>query len=192
MFKNRSESVHRAVLEGSWAILAPRWPQDGPKSPQNLEHRFLGPPLGGNFGSQNRSKSVSRAIRKVMVFMIDLKIDFWSGLVPTYRHLDPQHLPKMGPSWLQNRCKLECWFESCFWKDVRLIFIVFFTTTWHGRSSTNINKHVVFLAFFNFWLLCCWGDLLLGFDRFFTEFLIEHRPTIDQKIKHISLSDSGT
>ena len=107
-FKNRSESVHRAVLEGSWAILAPRWPQDGPKSPQNLENRFLGPPLGGHFGNQNRSKSVSRAIRKVIVFMIGLKIDFWSDLVPTYRHLDPPNHPKMEPSWLPNRCKLEC------------------------------------------------------------------------------------
>ena len=108
MFKNRSESVHRAVLKGSWAILAPRWPQDGPKSSQNLEHRFLGPPLGVHFGSQNRSKSVSRAIRKVIVFMIGLKIDFWSDLVPTWPHLGPPNPPKLGPSWVQNRCKLEC------------------------------------------------------------------------------------
>ena len=106
--QNRSKSVHRAVLEGSWAILAPRWPQDGPKSPQNFENRFLGPPLGGHFGSQNRSKSVSRAIRKVIVFMIGLKIDFWSDLVPTWPHLGPPNPPKMDPSRLQNRCKLEC------------------------------------------------------------------------------------
>ena len=88
--------------------MAPRWPQDGPKSPQNLENRFLGPPLGGHFGSQNRSKSVSRAIRKVIVFMIDLKIDFGIDLLPTWSHLVVQNPPKMVPSWLQNPCKLEC------------------------------------------------------------------------------------
>ena len=34
--------------------MAPRWPQDGPKSSKNLENQFLGPPLGGHFGAQNR------------------------------------------------------------------------------------------------------------------------------------------
>ena len=29
----------------------------------------------------------------------------------------------MEPSWLQNCFKLGCWFEGCFWKDVRTIFI---------------------------------------------------------------------
>ena len=44
-FKNRSESVHRAVLEGSWAILAPRWPQEPPKPRKSIS----GPPSWGPF-----------------------------------------------------------------------------------------------------------------------------------------------
>ena len=66
--------------------------------------RPFNPPNGG----QNPLKLVPRAIQKVIIFLIDLKIDFWSDLVPTWLHLGPQKLPKMGPSWLPNRCKLEC------------------------------------------------------------------------------------
>ena len=75
------------VLGGSWA-------QD--LKMLNLQTKVT--PLGGQVGAQNQSKSVPRAIRKAIIFLIDLKIDFWSDLVPTWPHLDPQNPPKMGSS----------------------------------------------------------------------------------------------
>ena len=95
------------VLGALGGVLGPSWPQDGSKSPKKLENQFLGPPLGGHLGAQNRSKWLPRAIRNVIIFMIDLKIGFWSDLVPTWLPLDPQNPPKMGSSWRQHRSKLE-------------------------------------------------------------------------------------
>ena len=94
--------------------MAPRWPQDGPKSPQNLENRFLGPPLGSHFGAPNRLKSVPRAIRKVIDFMIGLKIDFgaiWCQLGPI---LAPQTFPK----WSQVGSKT----DASWSVDLRVVF----------------------------------------------------------------------
>ena len=126
------KSILGGLLGGSWrvlgvlgGILGPSWPQDGPKSPKDLEKWFLGPPLGAHLGAQNRSKLVPRAIRKVIIFMITLVIDFWIDWVPTWPQLGLQNPPKMGPTWHPNRCKLGCWFESCFWKDLGIIFKVF-------------------------------------------------------------------
>ena len=124
--KNCIEINQNRSTELSWRDLGPSWPQDGPKSAKNFENWFLGLPLGGHFGAQNRSKSGPRAIWKVIVSMIDLKIDFGIDLVPTWHHLGFQNPPKIGPSWLQNRCKLECWFEGCFLMDVGTIFIFFY------------------------------------------------------------------
>ena len=109
-------------------------------------------------------------MRKVIVFMINLKIDFWSDLVPTWLHLGPPNPPKMGPSWLQNRCKLECWFESCFWKDVGTMFIDFLPQLDMAEVANYIEKNNCFLLFFNFWLLCCWDDLLIDFWSIFDWF----------------------
>ena len=102
----------RRPLGGVWgslgAILAPRWPQGGPKRPQDLEKSILGPPLGRQVGGQNRSKIHPEAIEKVIVFLITFGIDFWSDLVPTWLQLGSQNPPKMEPSWDQNPCKLGC------------------------------------------------------------------------------------
>ena len=89
--------------------------------------------FGRQVGAQNRPKSIPRAIWNVINFLMDLKIDFWSDLVPTWPHLDPQNPPKMEPSWLQNRCKLGCWFEGCFWKDLGTIFNDFLLQ--HGKAE---------------------------------------------------------
>ena len=64
--------------------------------------------LGSQNGGPNPSKLLPRAIQKVIIFMIDLKIDFWRDLVPTWLYLNTQNLPKMRSSWLPNRSKLEC------------------------------------------------------------------------------------
>ena len=107
-----SKIAPRRPLGGVWgglgAILAPRWPQGGPKRPQDLEKSILGPPLGSQVGGQNRSKIHPEAIEKVIVFLITFGIDFWSDLVPTWLQLGSQNPPKMEPSWDQNRCRLGC------------------------------------------------------------------------------------
>ena len=99
------------LLDGFWGgfgrILAPRG-------------RVLGD-FGLQVGAQNRPKSIPRAIWNVINFLMDLKIDFWSDLVPSWTPKPS----KNEVSWLPNRCKLGCWLETCFWKDLGIIFNVF-------------------------------------------------------------------
>ena len=102
------------LLGGLGAILSTRWPQDGPKRPQDLEKSILGPPLGSQVGGQNRLKIHPEAIEKVIVFLITFGIDFWSDLVPTWLQLGSQNPPKMEPSWLENRSKLAVGLTAVF------------------------------------------------------------------------------
>ena len=67
------------LLEGLGAILATRWPQDGPERPKNLEKTILGPPLGSQVGGQNLSKIHPEAIEKVILFADTFGIDFKRG-----------------------------------------------------------------------------------------------------------------
>ena len=107
--KNGSQIDQNRSTELSWRGLGPSWPQEGPKSSKKAEKWKFWPSLGGHFGAKNRSKSVPRAIRKVIVFMINLKIDFWSDLEPTWLHLGPKSKksafdppsspPCWGPKW---------------------------------------------------------------------------------------------
>ena len=64
------------LLGGSWGalggILGPSWPQDGPKSQEELEKLFLGPLLG----RQNRPKINPKSIQDVIVFLMGCWIDF--------------------------------------------------------------------------------------------------------------------
>ena len=150
-------------LEGLGRILAPRG-------------RVLGD-FGLQVGAQNRPKSIPRAIWNVINFLMDLKIDFWSDLVPSW----PPTPPKMKPSWLQNRCKLGCWFESCFVMDFGWIFIDFLPQHGMAEVAKIVNSSTFFI---NFWYFGSWAfGLILGliFDRFLVDFGIENRWKIDQK-----------
>ena len=95
-------------FEGSWTDLGPKW-------------RDSGPILASSWGS----KSVQIGSKSDVIFSIDLKIDFWTDLMRTLPHLGPQNPPKMRPSWLQNRVKLGCCFETCFWMDFEAFFLEF-------------------------------------------------------------------
>ena len=118
------------VLGLSWLQVGRSWADLGPKL--GILGRF-----GLQVGAQNRIKSVPRAIWKAIIFSVDLKIDFGSDLVPTWPHLGRQNHPKMMPSWLQNRCKLGRWFDSCFGWDLGTIFIEFCTQ--HNMAEvTNV------------------------------------------------------
>ena len=92
-----------------------------------------------------------------------------------WSHLGPQTPPKMKPSWLQNRCKLGCWFESCFVMDFGWIFIDFLPQ--HGMAE--IAKIVdSFMFFIDFWYFGYWAfGLILGliFDRFLVDFGVENQ-----------------
>ena len=61
----------------------------------------------------------------MIIFLIDLKIDFWSDLVPTWLYLDPQNPPKIEVSWHSNPSKLGHGFNCCFLQDVGSNFIDF-------------------------------------------------------------------
>ena len=56
-------------------------------------------PMGGEFGAQNRSKINLGVIKKMIIFCIDFRTDFWIDVVPSGPHLVPPNLPKTEPSW---------------------------------------------------------------------------------------------
>ena len=147
-----------SILDGSWVGFGGSLGALGPILAPSRE--FLGR-FGLQVGAQNRSKSVPRAIWNAIIFIIDLKIDFGSDLVRIWPHLGLQNLPKMRPSWLQNRLKSGCWFESCFWKDLGTIFIDFLSQHDMAEVAKSMQKTWRFLGFCyigNFALLCCWFD----------------------------------
>ena len=119
----------------------------GPKS-QKLS---ASPDLNDGFGTpnrgQNRSKLLPRAIQKVIIFLIDLKIDFWSDLVPTWLYLDPQNPPKIEVSWHSNPSKLGHGFKCCFLQDVGSNFIDFERQDNMAYIAKIVKKLLVFFIF---------------------------------------------
>ena len=70
----------------------------------------LGPIFGSILGSQTAPKSVPRGSRMSLEIIIvfeslqdPLKIDFSANMAATCPQLGPQHAPKLGPKWCQNR-----------------------------------------------------------------------------------------
>ena len=112
------------VLAPFWSdffhFFAPRWLQDG------ILGRF-----GLQVGVQNRPKSIPRAIWNVINFLMDLKIDFWSDLVPSWLPNPSKNEAKLAPKSMQVGVLI--WELLCdgFWMD----FYWFFAPTWHGRNS---------------------------------------------------------
>ena len=94
--KNQGKSILGGVLGGLGGILAPK--SQKMRARIDLKHEF-GPPNGG----QNPLKLLPRAIQKVIIFLIDLKIDFWSDLVQLGPILGPKALPK----WSQVGSKID-------------------------------------------------------------------------------------
>ena len=116
--KNQSKIYQKSIKNRSWGLLGASW---GPLKVKMAPRAKMMPKKGpvsplpqGHVGAQNRSKSVPRAIQKVIIFLIIFWIDFWSDFVPTWPQLGSQNPPKMGPSWLQNRCKLGYRFSNYF------------------------------------------------------------------------------
>ena len=165
------KSIHEAVLGRFGAILAASW-----RSLDHLGSKFggLGPILAPRWGfwgpswlpngAPNPPKSVPRAIWNAIFFIIDLKINFWSDLERTWPHLGPQNPPKMRPSWLQNRIKFGCWFESCFVMDFGQMFIVFWCPNMAWPTSYIRRQYFLFVySFLIFWLLGSWVDFGVDF-----------------------------
>ena len=132
--QNLWKSGHEDVLERFGAILAasgrslahlaPRlgsWADLGSKMTVLGSILALGFQMGPQI-CQNPSQERSEILSFLSSIWRSTFEAIWSELGPI---LDPQNLPKMKPSWLQNRFKLGCWFESCFLMDVRLFFIDF-------------------------------------------------------------------
>ena len=104
------------VLGGSWA--------------QDLKNVEFANKSYTSWGSSWSPKSIKigpKSDPKSDHFFDRFEDRFLEGYCPTWSHLGPQNPPKMEPSWLQNRSKLGCWFESCFLMDVGTIFIGFRT-----------------------------------------------------------------
>ena len=70
--QNPAKSRCWGLLGALGEVLGGSWAQD--LKMLNLQTKVT--PLGGQVGAQNRSKSVPRAIRNVIILLIDLEIDF--------------------------------------------------------------------------------------------------------------------
>ena len=97
---------------GSWRGVGGSWGHLGPKmAPRALHARICKQKLrllGAKLGPKINQNLPQKRPEMLPFFLIHLKIDFWRDLVPTWPHLGPENLSKMGPSWLQNRCKWGC------------------------------------------------------------------------------------
>ena len=86
-----SKSFQIGARGASWrglgAILAHLGPKRPPRAQNAPQCKDRLRPFGRHFGSQNRSKIDLEAIQKVIIFLIVLKIDCWSDLVPSWLHL---------------------------------------------------------------------------------------------------------
>ena len=141
----------------------------------------LGPQLGPQIAPRSLQEPSKIHPRSHLIF--DLFLDpllerFGANLAPTW----PPSPPKMGPSWVQTRSKLGCWFESCFWSELGTICFLILVPTWpqlgpqlgpkidlksiQEPSKIHPNLHLVFN-----WFL----------DRFLIDFWSMFDPKIDQK-----------
>ena len=165
---------------GSWGHLGPKRARIGK---QVAKSWFVEPPWPPQLGLKILQKSVPGATRNVINFLIDLKIDSWSDLVPSWPHLGPQNPPKMETSWIQNWCKLECWFAGCFFMDLGPFFIKFSIQ----RNMAEVPKVQYVCHFWHFFdfLLCCLNDWLIDFwlifDRFGARKSSKNLSKMDQK-----------
>ena len=142
--KNRSWEGSWGVLGGSWVPRAKKWVRP------SIWTTHLAP----KWEAKIDLKSIQRPSKKWLFF--------WSLLGSTFGaiwyQLGSQNHPKMEPNWCQNRCKLGCWFHTCFWMDLGSIFVDF--SPQHAKAG--VPKIYKKLRFFNIFmiLLAC---LLDGF-----------------------------
>ena len=87
--------------------------------------------------------------------------------------LGSQNPPKMESNWYQNRCKLGCWFGTCFGRDLGSIFVDF----WSQHAQAGIAKIykkrrtiTKFIGFSILWLLCYWVEFVIDFWLIFCGF----------------------
>ena len=142
-----------------WGVLARSWFQDGGFRVH----------LGSQMDAQiHESCSQERSERWSF---------FWylcaSTLEAIWCQLGSQKPPKMEPNWFQNRCKLGCWFDTCFGRDLGSIFVDF----WPQHAKAGIakiykNRRTItkFIGFSILWLLCCWVEFVIDFWLIFWGF----------------------
>ena len=190
--KNLSKMVPKSIKIGSQSCLggvlghlgpkmAPRWPQEPPKPRKSI----FGPPSWGPFWEPKLIKIGFKSDPKGDRFYDRFEDRFLerlgANLSPSWPPKPFQNGTKFAPKSMQVGVLIwELFLEGCW-----LNFHWFFTTIWHGRSSKNLKKPIVFLMFFNFWLLCCWDGLLIDFwlifGRFWGRKSTKNRLKINQK-----------
>ena len=67
--------------------------------------------------------------------------------MPTWPHLGPPNLPKMAPSWLQNRCKLGCRFSHYFLRALGTNFIDFLLQHGMAEVAKIVDSSTFFILF---------------------------------------------
>ena len=119
----------------------------------------FGVDLGAKLGAkieQNRSQERSE--------MWSIFWWIWRSIFETiWSHLGSQTLPKIEPNWFQNRCKLGCWFASCFVMDFGWIFIDFLPQHSMAEIAKIVGSSMFFYRFLIFLLFGFWVDFGIDF-----------------------------
>ena len=123
-------------------------------------------------------KSIKLVPRSLQKTTLKSTLQLGSIFKQTWLHFWEFLGDKMGPSWLQNRSKLECWFETCFLKVVGSIFTQFLSQ--HNMAEGTIPSALPSRNE----LFCFLVVVLLGcfFDWFWVDFWWILGSKIDQKL----------
>ena len=100
--QNPLGSVPRGLLESSWGILGPRWPQEASRAKMHKKPKHFHPPLGGQVGAKIHQKSIlGRSTR--WSFFVSL---FGSTFEAIWCQLGSKMAPQTLPKWSQVGTKI--------------------------------------------------------------------------------------
>ena len=134
--KINENEVHGGVLGRLWGYLGSCWlkvmsfgailvgfflPFRSKMVSRCLQDGILGR-FGVQVGAQNRPKSIPRAIWNVINFLMDLKIDFWTDLVPSWLPNPSKNEVKLAPKSMQVGVLIWELFCDGFWNDFYWFF----------------------------------------------------------------------
>ena len=179
--QNPLGSVPRGLLESSWAILGPRWPQEGSKNENVQKKQNIFTPLLGGKLEPKSIKNRSWGDPKGDLFVVSL---FGSTFEAIWCQLGSNMAPKTLPKWSQVGAKIDASWGVDLTLVLEGISAPFLSIFYHNMTWPRARIHwpcQYEIHIFAFLFLCCWDDLSIDFYCFFVVLGMENRQQIDQK-----------